>query len=88
MDREHRRDVTAGRSLTVDPPARGLVGWEIGASTCGPGTSVLGRSDSQDTRVKGRAPLVRGPAAGAGPARVRAHHKVGPTPEQEVKREP
>ncbi len=67
MDREHRRDVTAGRSLTVDPPALGLVGWEIGASTCGPGTSVLGRSDSQNTRVKGPGPTRPRTGRGAGP---------------------
>ncbi|GAA2516349.1 hypothetical protein GCM10010276_76660 [Streptomyces longisporus] len=27
-----------------DPPSRGMVGWEIGASTCGPDTRASSRS--------------------------------------------
>ncbi|GAO10026.1 phage tail protein [Streptomyces lydicamycinicus] len=53
VDLEHRREVSAGRSRTVDPPTVRSVGWEIGASTCGPVTCVSGRSEHQNTRVKG-----------------------------------
>ncbi|GAA2344877.1 hypothetical protein GCM10010246_33330 [Streptomyces cuspidosporus] len=71
IDREHRRDITAGRSLTDDLPTRGSVRWEFGASTCGPDTRVTGRSFLYDTRTRGVRSPARHAPPGEGPPRPR-----------------